>query len=129
MHKYTLHKRYKSQLKTFAVEVASFQIESHSSLASANRRAQPAHASFALKSTVYMCILTKFFPVRFFPSNPGAISKSENDIFCLYKMHFDKIFFYWIISSDFDFLASQVEVEYCMTVFFPYFLILKVVLQ
>jgi hypothetical protein len=39
LHKYTLHKRYKSQLKTFAVEVASFQIESHSSLASARTRA------------------------------------------------------------------------------------------
>ena len=103
LHKYTLHKRYKSQLKTFAVEVASFQIESHSSLASARRRAQLPRASFALKSTLYMCILTRFFPARFFlrdffqliQSNQlvGAFFKSENDIFCHHNVHFDEIFF------------------------------------
>ena len=57
----------KVSLKLLPLKLRAFKyLESHSSLErTPRRRAQLPRASFALKSTMYMCILTRFFPVRF----------------------------------------------------------------
>ena len=70
LHKYTLHKRYKSQLKTFAVEVASFQIESHSSLERTPPRSAAPRFVCSEKHNVHVhfdeIFSSEIFPASFF---------------------------------------------------------------
>ena len=100
LHKYTLHKRYKSQLKTFAVEVASFQIESHSSLERTPPRSAAPRFVCSEKHNVHVHfdeifsseIFTASFFFQLIQSNQlvGAFFKSENHIFCHHNLHFSQ---------------------------------------